>query len=37
MNLAPSGKNEAIILVIETRIIAKKSRIRQFEEWMEGI
>ena len=37
MNLAPSGKNEPIAVVIVTRIIAKKSRIRDFEEWMEGI
>lgn len=36
MNLAPSGKNEPITVVIVTRI-AKKSRIREFEEWMEGI
>jgi len=31
MNLAPSGKNEPITVVIVTRI-AKKSRIREFEE-----
>lgn len=31
MNLAPSGKNETITVVTVTRI-AKKSRIREFEE-----
>gem|GEM_PF-5872586 len=31
MNLAPSGKNEPITVVIVTRIV-KKSRIREFEE-----
>jgi hypothetical protein len=36
MNLAPSGKNEPITVVIVTRI-TRKSRIREFEEWMEGI
>lgn len=36
MNLAPSGKNEPITVVIVTRI-ARKSRIREFEDWMEGI
>ena len=31
MNLAPSGKNEPITVVTVTRI-AKKGRIREFEE-----